>query len=205
MQTPNPSGSFLDWKQNIQNMYFYKKSIVIYDLTFSFTEKYFRYFEKRTVEQMVQAARSGKQNFVEGFADGLASSEMKIKLIAIGKGSLQELREDYEDYLRNRNLMIWDNTHPRYAGMVEWCKYRNDVDAYKKFFDKWNDEEMANVGLTLIHYVDRMLESYLKRLEQEFIQNGGLKERMYYIRTEYKNCQKYKDYYRNYKQIQGQK
>lgn len=141
-----------------------------------------------TVDQMIQAARSGKQNFVEGMADGVTSTEMQIKLLNVGKSSLLELREDYEDYLRTRNLVIWDNSHPRYSPMVTYCKYHNDLPYYQPFFTKWTAEELSNVALTLIHQTDKMMESYLTRLETFFVKNGGIKEAMAKARLQSKNA-----------------
>lgn len=177
---------FLKGSGYCKNLYFYKKSIVVYDLTFDFVKRYLNY-KDRTVDQMVQAARSGKQNFVEGMADGVTSAEMEIKLLNVGKGSLQELREDYEDYLRTRKLTIWQEGHPRYDKIVEYCKYRNELSDYSPLFNKMNDEEMANLALTLIHYVDRMLETYLKKLEAEFLENGGIREAMTRARLQRRN------------------
>ncbi|MBO4529789.1 MAG: four helix bundle suffix domain-containing protein [Paludibacteraceae bacterium] len=174
--TPKPQG-FLRGNGDCRNTYFYKKSQVIYDLTFFFAHKYL-VPKDRTIDQMIQAARSGKQNFVEGMADGVTSTEMQIKLLNVGKSSLLELREDYEDYLRTRNLTIWDNSHPRYASMVHYCKYHNELSCYQPFFQKWTAEELSNIALTLIHQTDKMMESYLSRLEDFFVNNGGIKEAM---------------------------
>ena len=174
--TPKPQG-FLRGNGDCRNTYFYKKSQVIYDLTFFFAHKYL-VPKDRTIDQMIQAARSGKQNFVEGMADGVTSTEMQIKLLNVGKSSLLELREDYEDYLRTRNLTIWDNSHPRYTSMVHYCKYHNELSCYQPFFQKWTAEELSNIALTLIHQTDKMMESYLSRLEAFFVNNGGIKEAM---------------------------
>lgn len=174
--TPKPQG-FLRGNGDCRNTYFYKKSQVIYDLTFFFAHKYL-VPKDRTIDQMIQAARSGKQNFVEGMADGVTSTEMQIKLLNVGKSSLLELREDYEDYLRTRNLTIWDNSHPRYTSMVHYCKYHNELSCYQPFFQKWTAEELSNIALTLIHQTDKMMESYLSRLEDFFVNNGGIKEAM---------------------------
>ncbi len=168
---------FLKGNGDCRNMYFYRKSMVIYDLTFYFAHKYLMK-KDRTIDQMIQAARSGKQNFVEGMADGVTSSEMQIKLLNVGKSSLQELREDYEDYLRTRSLTIWTESHPRYAKMLEYCKAHNDLGDFQLYFDKWNDEELANVALSLIHQTDRMLQRFLQTLEKQFIENGGIREAM---------------------------
>ena len=198
MQQQPPKG-FIDWKQNVEKMYFYQKSKVIYDMTFHFTKCYMNKFKDRTVDQMVQAARCGKQNFVEGFIDGLMSTDIKLRLITIGRGSLHELKEDYEDYLRTRNLTIWTEGHPRYAQMVEYCKYRNNLEDYEPYYERWNDEEIANICLTLFHMTDRLVLGYLRKLEQDFLQNGGIKETMYKIRTEYRDWKKHQNFYYNYK------
>lgn len=178
---------FLRGNGDCRNTYFYKKSQVIYDLTFFFAHKFLT-SKDRTVDQMIQAARSGKQNFVEGMADGVTSTEMQIKLLNVGKSSLLELREDYEDYLRTRNLVIWDNSHPRYSPMVTYCKYHNDLPYYQPFFTKWTAEELSNVALTLIHQTDKMMESYLTRLETFFVKNGGIKEAMAKARLQSKHA-----------------
>ena len=175
------STGFLRSNGSCRNMYFYRKSVVIYDLTFYFANKYLNK-KDRTVDQMIQAARSGKQNFVEGMADGVTSFEMQIKLLNVGKSSLLELKEDYEDYLRTRNLNLWTEAFPRYAKMVEYCKVHNDLVDYQGYFEKWNDEEIANVALTLIHQTDRMLQSFLLSLEKQFIEQGGIREAMYRAR-----------------------
>ena len=155
--------------------------MVIYDLTFYFAHKYLNK-KDRTIDQMIQAARSGKQNFVEGMADGVTSFEMQIKLLNVGKSSLLELKEDYEDYLRTRNLLLWTESFPRYTKMVEYCKVHNDLVDYQGHFEKWSDEEIANVALTLIHQTDRMLQRFLSSLETQFIQQGGIREAMSRVR-----------------------
>ena len=97
---------------NWEGLYFYQKSVVLYQLTFAFTRKFLERSD-RTIDQMVQAARSGKQNIVEGSADGMSSKEMELKLVNVARASLQELREDYEDYLDTRHLR-WTSNHPRF-------------------------------------------------------------------------------------------
>lgn len=160
-----------------RTMYFYRKSKVIYDLTFYFCERHITEYHDRTKDQMIQAARSGKQNFVEGLQDGQANFEMALNLVTIGQGSLQELREDYEDYLRTRNIPIWTKEHKRYVAMVNFCKANNDVENYAPLFAKMNDEELSNLALTLIHQTDFLIEGFLKKMETDFIAMGGTKER----------------------------
>lgn len=143
----------------------------------------------RTVDQMVQAARSGKQNIVEGSEDGMTSMEMEIKLLDVARSSIHELREDYEDYLKSRGLPLWDKTHPRYDGMLNFCRSHNRWEDYEKLAVKMNAEEMANTALTLCHMVDKMMISYQKKLEKEFVTEGGIKERMTAARLGYRTNQ----------------
>jgi len=165
-----------------RQLYFYRKSKVIFDLTFLFVDRYVTDYHDRTKDQMLQAARSGKQNFVEGLQDGQANIEQALYLVSIGQGSLQELREDFEDYIRNHPVALWTKDHPRYAAMVDFCKTNNDIEQYQPFLQKMNDEELANLALTLIHQTDTLIEGYLKRLEKTFLETGGAKERMQTIR-----------------------
>jgi len=175
-------GKVLKRLGDYRQLYFYRKSKVIFDLTFLFVERYVTDYHDRTKDQMLQAARSGKQNFVEGLQDGQANIEQALYLVSIGQGSLQELREDFEDYIRNHPVALWTKDHPRYAAMVEFCKTNNDIEQYQPFLQKMNDEELANLALTLIHQTDTLIEGYLKRLEKTFLETGGAKERMQTLR-----------------------
>ncbi|MBQ6328688.1 MAG: four helix bundle suffix domain-containing protein, partial [Kiritimatiellae bacterium] len=132
----------------------------------------------RTVDQMVQAARSGKQNIVEGCADGVTSTEMELKLLNVARASIKELKEDYLDYIRSRGLSLWNAKHPRYNGLLSFCRAHNALEDYEPFFSKWTDEELANCANTLCHMVDRMLTTHLAKKEADFTENGGIRERM---------------------------
>lgn len=170
------NGRVLQRFGDYRTMYFYRKSKVIYDLTFHFCERFITEYHDRTKDQMIQAARSGKQNFVEGLQDGQANFEMALNLISIGQGSLQELREDYEDYIRTRNLTMWTKGHSRYEAMVSFCKTNNDIETYSPLFPQLNNEELSNLALTLIHQTDFLIEGFLKKMEANFIASGGTKE-----------------------------
>ena len=172
-----------------QDLYFYQKSDVIYQLTFVFTQRFLDKYKDRTVDQMVQAARSCKQNIVEGIEAGEASSETEIKLLNVARASLQELREDYEDYLKARNLTIWDKEHLRFKSMVEFCRAKNQWDEYEKYASNWNDEEIANISLSLCHIIDKMLSKYITTQTNIFEQQGGIRERMHAARTGYRQKQ----------------
>ena len=174
---------------NWKNLYFYQKAETLYRLTFVFCERFMDKYGDRTVDQMVQAARSGKQNIVEGSEDGKTSTEMEIKLLNVARSSIGELREDYKDFISSRNITLWEETHPRFANMQEFTKKNNSPEQYEDFLYKWTIEEMANIGLTLCYQVDAMMFRYLQKLENEFVTQGGIKERMYAARTGYRQEQ----------------
>ncbi len=176
-------------QSNWESLYFYQKSQVLYQLTFIFVQRYLKRGD-RTIDQMVQAARSGKQIIVEGSADGVTSMDMEIKLMNVARSSIKELKEDYEDYLVSRQLRLWQKNHPRYDKMIDFCKQHNKLEDYQPYFDKWDDETMANVALSLCHFVDRMMTNYEQRLEKTFVEEGGIKERMTAARVGYRTNQK---------------
>lgn len=172
-----------------RDAYYYQKSEVLYQLTYVFCQRFLPAHGDRTVDQMVQAARSGKQNIIEGTEDGETSTEMQVKLMNVARASLQELREDYRDYLLSHHLPIWDSSHARYDSMQNFCRQHNRMDYYLPFFQKWSDEEMANIALTLCYQTDTMMHKVLLRMEQEFVEQGGIKERMHAARTGYRQAQ----------------
>lgn len=159
-------------------------------MTYAFTSRFLPKYGDRTVDQMVQAARSGKQNIVEGMADGVTSMELELKLINVARASLKELREDYEDYLLSHNLPRWQKGHARYQDLLNYCRQHNKLEEYQPFFDRWDDEEMANTALSLCHFVDKMMKSSEVWLEQDFKENGGIRERMTAARLGYRSIQK---------------
>ena len=163
-------------------LYFYRKSDAIYQLTVEFCKRFLPAHGDRTVDQMVQAARSGKQNI----EDGQTSSEMEIKLLNVARGSLQELRLDYQDYLNTHHLPMWPADSERQQRLREFCHSHNDYSDYAPFVVKMSDEEMANLLLTLCHQTDKMMCSYIEKLEHRFVTEGGIKERMYAARTGYR-------------------
>lgn len=176
----------VNWKE----LWFYQKTVALYQLTYVFTQRFLPKYGDRTVDQMVQAARSGKQNIVEGMADGVTSMELEIKLLNVARSSIKELREDYEDYLLSRCLCRWLRGHSRYDDLLNYCREHNRYEDYQPFFHRWTDEEMANVALSLCHYVDKMMMSYEQWIEQDFKENGGIRERMSAARLGYRNIQK---------------
>ena len=174
---------------NWEDLYFYQKSVVLYQMTFVFTKRFLQRGD-RTIDQMVQAARSGKQNIVEGSADGVTSTEMELKLLNVARSSIKELKEDYEDYIASRRLTRWGTRHERYDAMLKFCRSHNKLEDYQPFFEKWTDEEIANIALTLCHMVDMMMTTYQKQLEEQFVTEGGIKERMTAARLGYRTNQR---------------
>ena len=186
MNEPSKEERVLLQGANWKELRFFQKSEALYQMTFVFCERFLPKHGDRTVDQMVQAARSGKQNIIEGSEDGKTSTEMELKLLNVARSSIHELREDYKDYLLSRHLTLWDKQHPRYQGMHEFTKRCNKLSDYEPFFQKWNDEEMANTGYTMCCQIDVLMNGYLKTLEERFRKEGGMKERMYRVRTGYR-------------------
>jgi four helix bundle suffix protein len=174
------------WKE----LYFYRKSDALYQITVEFCRRFLPAHGDRTVDQMVQAARSGKQNIVEGSEDGQTSSEMEIKLMNVARGSLQELRADYLDYLNTHHLSVWNADSERQRKLREFCHSHNDYSDYEPLLSKMNDEEMANLALTLCHQTDKMMCNYIENLEKLFVTEGGIKERMTAARLGYRTNQR---------------
>ena len=185
----NTTPQVLRKQANWEDLYFYQKSVVLYQLTYVFTKRFLTRGD-RTIDQMVQAARSGKQNIVEGSADGVTSMEMELKLLNVARSSIKELKEDYEDYIVSRHLTRWTTDNPRYDGMLKFCRKHNRIEDYQDYFEKWTDEEMANIALTLCHMVDKMMTTYQKQQEETFVKEGGIKERMTAARLGYRTNQR---------------
>lgn len=181
--------SVLKQQANWDALFFYQKSDVIYQLTFAFCDRFIHLYKDRTRDQVIQAARSCKQNIVEGLADGVTSTEMQLKLLNVARASLKETREDFEDYIKSRHLLFYRKGEDRYEKMLSYCRYHNKLEDYEPFFSKWSDEEMCNCAITLCNMVDKMLMSFLAKLDREFVTEGGIKERMYKARTGYRQKQ----------------
>ena len=174
---------------NWKNLWFYQKTVVLYQMTYVFTRRFLPAYGDRTVDQMVQAARSGKQNIVEGSADGVTSMELELKLLNVARSSIQELLEDYEDYIISHKLTKWTKEHPRFDRLLAFCRSHNHLQDYEPFFERWTHEEMANTAITLCRMIDKMMMTYQKKKENEFVKEGGIRERMTAARLNYRNNQ----------------
>ena len=178
--------AILKRKGDYNNLIAYKKSVIIYDITFFFTQHFLQKGD-RTIDQMLQAARSGKQNIAEGNRAAATSTETEIKLTNVAKASLEELLIDYQDYLRTRDKLLWDGSNPRYEKMRAYAASELIFDQYHSLLHKYNDEALANLCITLIHQTSFLLYRLLEKQEKNFLKEGGIKERMYQARLNVKN------------------
>ncbi len=157
---------------------FYQRSDVLYQLTQVFCRRYLPHYGDRTVDQMVQAARSTKQNIAEGSTDGQTSTETELKLLGIARGSNQELLEDYQDYLKRKGLAEWFGKNERFDRLHRFCQEHTSWDDYRPLTERMNDEELANMAICLCHQVDKAMTKYIERKDREFTTEGGIRERM---------------------------
>ena len=168
----------------------YQKSEIIYDGTYLFTKKYLERYD-RTIDQMVQAARSGKQNIIEGSMASGTSKEMEIKLTNVARASLEELLADYRDFLRVRKLNQWNKNHKYYAPLTKLLtKQDANYATYQKGIESSDPEVAANVMIGLINLTSYLLSKQIQTLEKEFLKGGGLRERMSQARIDVRNKQK---------------
>jgi four helix bundle suffix protein len=173
-----------------RNLITYQKSEIIYDATVNFTKRYFKKYD-RTIDQMVQAARSGKQNIVEASMASGTSKEMEIKLTNVARASLEELRIDYEDFLRSNKYEIWGKDHRYTHRFRELNRTPNATyKTYIKALEHELPEICANSVICLINIVSYLLAQQIKSLEKAFLNEGGLRERMTKARIEQRNKDK---------------
>ena len=161
----------------------YQKTEVIYEMTYYFCERYLQKGD-RTVDQMVQAARPGKQNIIEGSAASATSAKKGIKLLNVAKASLKELLEDYEDYLRTRGARRWEEQSAEWTAMRELGKTHNEAEFFMNLCQTRPPETIANMAIVLLHQADYLLFRQLERLEKDFLDNGGFSERMMRLRKQ---------------------
>ena len=164
---------------------FFKQTEIIYDFTVEFCQTFLpgkEFF--RTREQMIQAARSGKQNIAEGYLQKSIAS--RLKLLGVARGSLEELLNDYLDFLRQRSFKIWDKESPQASKVrrLGYNRYKTYND-YKIYLPK-GPEIAANAMVCLINQTNRLLDQKLRWLEEQFIKEGGFRENLFRKRIEYR-------------------
>lgn len=183
--TTQSTNTFLPRRGNYRKLIVYQKAECIYDITYYFAHKYLEKGD-RTIDQMIQAARSGKQNIAEGSAASTTSKEMELKLTNVAKASLQELMADYEDFLRVRGLEQWPTDSAKTQQTRKACIEHSDSAYYRKAITLRNEETIANIAITLIHQTDVMLTRLIEKQKGDFLTKGGIKEEMYKARTEWR-------------------
>lgn len=168
-----------------RNLIAYRKAVVIYDLTYHFCERFISVGD-RTKDQMVQAARSGKQNIVEGKAASLTSAETHLKLLGVARSSFQELLEDYTDYLRTRNLRRWETESKEVEAMRALGLSHSDSKFFLELAETRNDEVIANMVIVLLHQEDVLLRKHIEKQIARFVDEGGFRESLSKARSEKK-------------------
>jgi four helix bundle suffix protein len=162
----------------------YHKSETIYQGTVLFCKRFFPAHGDRTVDQMVQAARSCKQNIVEGSAASGTSKETEIKLTNVAKATLDELMEDYRDCLKRNHLCEWSKDQPEWEAARTYAAKHNDWEDWQHYFETRNMASCANLMLIICHQTRYLLDKMLGYQEDDFKKHGGIRERMHAVRTE---------------------
>lgn len=178
-----PEG-FIPAHGGYQKLLSYQKAEIVYDATVYFCDRFIDR-RSRTHDQMVQAARSGKQNIIEGSMASGTSKEMEIKLTNVARASLEELLADYRDFLRTRGLTEWSKEHP-YAQRLRVLNRTPNAtyEVFRRGIEHDDPAISANMIIGLIRVVSFLLDKQLKSLEQAFLTEGGLRERMTRARIE---------------------
>ncbi len=156
---------------------------LVYDCTVKFCDRFIDP-RSRTHDQMVQAARSGRQNIAEGSQASGTSKKFELKLVSVARASLEEVLLDYEDFLRQRGLTLWGKDHPT-AQVIRSLAYETNrsYSTYSPYIEKSPPEVAANTIICLIHQTNYLLDQQLRQLEKAFLQEGGFTERLYRART----------------------
>ena len=182
----NRDGGLIPAHGGYRNLKSYQTAEIVYDATVVFCD---RFIEKRsrTHDQMVQAARSGKQNIAEGSQASGTSRKFEIKLVGVARASLEELLLDYQDFLRQRNLPLWGKDHPQAQSIrkLAWLKNRS-YSTYRTYIEEGSPEAAANTLICLIHQANYLLDQQLRQLERQFVEEGGFTERLYRVRSQHR-------------------
>jgi len=164
-------------------LFCYQKAEAIYDATYYFVHT-FLVRGDRTIDQMLQAARSGKQNISEGYSRAGTSADTAIRLIDVAKSSLIELYDDYCDFLRTRGFKKWDENSKEWQAMRDLGRKHNDSAFYMQIVRTRPPETIANMMICLLKQTDYLLAKLLQKIEEKFLKEGGFRERMTKMRVE---------------------
>lgn len=160
----------------------YQSAEIIYDATVAFCARFVDR-RSRTTDQMVQAARSGKQNIAEGSQASGTSKKTELKLVSVARASLEELLLDYQDFLRQHGLPLWAKDHEQ-AQAIRRLAYASNrsYSTYRTYVERSSPEVAANALICLIHQANYLLDRQLRQLEEQFLAEGGFTERLYHAR-----------------------
>ncbi len=174
-----PHGGYRDLKS-------YQMAEIVYDATVVFCDRFIDR-RSRTHDQMVQAARSGKQNIAEGSMASGTSKKFELKLIGVARASLEELLLDFQDFLRQKNLPLWGKEHEQAQAIrkLAWARNRSYT-TYKTYIAASPPEIAANAAICLIHQTNFLLDQQLRALEKDFLNEGGFTEKLYRARSQRK-------------------
>jgi four helix bundle suffix protein len=175
----NQTDGFIDPHGGFRSLKSYQMSEIVYDATVAFCDRWIGR-RSRTHDQMVQAARSGKQNIAEGSTASGTFKKIELKLVGIARASPEELLLDYQDFLRQRYLPLWGKHHPR-AQKIRKLAYASNRSymTYRTYIENSPPEFAANSMICLIHQTNFLLDRQLRQLEQHFLEHGGFTERLY--------------------------
>jgi four helix bundle suffix protein len=164
----------------------YQMAEIVYDATVVFCDRFISKYS-RTHDQMVQAARSGKQNIAEGCMASGTSKKTELKLIGVARASLEELLLDFQDYLRQKGLTLWGKDHQKAKKVRGLCYKKNR--SYKTYmtYIEGPPEIAANTMVCLIHQTNYLLDQQLRVLEKAFLKEGGFTEKLYHTRLQMRN------------------
>lgn len=165
----------------------YRYAEIIYDLTFEFCRAFVSDLRnKRTREQMEQASRSGKQNIIEGIGQSQTSKKGEIKLLGVAKASIEELLADYEDFLRNKGLPIWEKSDDKVKRLQHYAyrlSYLSNLSHLGNLKEKPKLPQKAvvaaNLLLTLCHIETYLLSKQIQKAEKDFVSKGGFTEQLF--------------------------
>jgi four helix bundle suffix protein len=177
----NQPDTFIDAHGGFRNLKSYQMSEIVYDATVVFCDRWIGR-RSRTHDQMVQAARSGKQNIAEGSMASGTSKKFELKLVGVARASLEELLLDYQDFLRQRKLPLWGKDHPK-AQQIRKLAFKNNrsYTTYRTYIENY-PEAAANTLICLIHQTNFLLDQQLRQLEKQFLEQGGFTEKLYRAR-----------------------
>jgi len=168
----------------------YQMAEIVHDATVAFCERFIDKYS-RTRDQMVQAARSGKQNIAEGSMASGTSRKMEMKLVGVARASLEELLLDFQDYLRQHGLALWDKNHPKAVAVRKLAYAPNrSYSTYKTYIENAPPEVAANAIICMIHQANYLLDQQLRQLGKQFLAEGGFTERLYRERTKARDQRK---------------